>query len=201
MDKTFAEPEQAEDVPVKNEKILDAEEEIMTEEFQRPVEEISELDRQEVTLVRPWSPPELMAVSRNILDAREEIKQLQRPVQKLHFEWPWSYEPPADVVCCMEAREEAREHYAFAERVVERVVKKWCTFVNDTKYTVMITDKDGTRPLKPGKSTINLDIPGFELILVLKLPKKDAKIVFSSSGFNNSSQKISQIFANEINQN
>lgn len=142
MDKTFAEPEQAEDVPVKNEKILDAKEEIMTDVSQHPVQ-----------------------------------------------------------FCCMEAREEARKHYAFAERVVERVVEKWCTFVNDTKYTVMITDKDGTRPLKPGKSTINLDIPGFELILVLKLPKKDAKIVFSSSGFNNSSQKISQIFANEINQN
>lgn len=95
----------------------------------------------------------------------------------------------------MEAREEAREDYEVAK------VEEWCTFVNDTKYTVMITDKDGTRPLKPGKSTINLDIPGFELILVLKLPKKDAKIVFPSSGFNNSRQKISQIFANEINQN
>lgn len=163
MDKTFAEPEEAEDVPVKNEKILDAKEEIMTQRLQHPFEELH--------FERPRSPPGL-------------------------------YEPPADVFCCrMEAPEEAREHYAFAERVVERVVEKCCTFVNDTKYTVMITDKDGTRPLKPGKSTINLDIPGFELILVLKLPKKDAKIVFSSSGFNNSSQKISQIFANEINQN
>ncbi|PFX13912.1 hypothetical protein AWC38_SpisGene21972, partial [Stylophora pistillata] len=43
-----------------------------------------------------------------------------------------------------------------------REEQKWCTFENDTKYTVMITDKDGTRPLKPGKSTMNLNISGFE---------------------------------------
>ncbi|XP_022810413.1 uncharacterized protein LOC111347427 [Stylophora pistillata] len=141
MDKTFAEPVQAEDVTVKNEKITD-----------------------------DTSDKEFVFV----LDDTEVYTEL---------------------CCMMEAREEAREDYEVAK------VEEWCTFVNDTKYTVMITDKDGTRPLKPGKSTINLDIPGFELILVLKLPKKDAKIVFPSSGFNNSRQKISQIFANEINQN
>ena len=51
---------------------------------------------------------------------------------------------------------------------------KWCTFENDTKYSVMITDKDGTRALDPGKSTTNYDIPaGSHVILVLKLPKTD----------------------------
>lgn len=87
------------------------------------------------------------------------------------------------------------------EEVYIAHVNKSCTFENDTKYTVKITDKDGTRSLNPGKSTTNVGIPGHEVILVLKLPKKDAKIEFPSSGFNNSRQKISQIFANEINQN
>ncbi|CAH3118431.1 unnamed protein product, partial [Pocillopora meandrina] len=79
---------------------------------------------------------------------------------------------------------------------------KWCTFENDTQYSVMITDKDGTRALDPGKSTTNYDIPaGSHMILVLKLPKEDKKIDFPSSRFNNSMQKISQIFANQMKKN
>ena len=79
---------------------------------------------------------------------------------------------------------------------------KWCTFENDTKYSVMITDKNGTRALDPGKSTTNYDIPvGSHMILVLKLPKEDKKIDFPSSRFNNSMQKISQIFANQMKKN
>ena len=66
----------------------------------------------------------------------------------------------------------------------------------------MITDKDGTRALDPGKSTTNYDIPaGSHMILVLKLPKEDKKIDFPSSRFNNSMQKISQIFANQKKKN
>ena len=79
---------------------------------------------------------------------------------------------------------------------------KWCTFENDTNYKVEITDKDGTRALDPGKSTTNCDIPaGSHVILVLKLPKGDMKIDFPSSGFNNSTYKISQIFANQMKKN
>ena len=79
---------------------------------------------------------------------------------------------------------------------------KWCTFENDTQYSVMITDKDGTRALDPGKSTTNYDIPaGSHVILALKLPKGDMKIDFPSSGFNSSTQKISQIFANQMKKN
>ena len=79
---------------------------------------------------------------------------------------------------------------------------KWCTFENDTKYSVMITDKDGTRALDPGKSTTNYDIPaGSHVILVLKLPKTDKTIHFPSSRYNNSTQKISQIFANQMKKN
>ena len=79
---------------------------------------------------------------------------------------------------------------------------KWCTFENDTQYSVMITDKNGTRALDPGKSTTNYDIPaGSHVILVLKLPKGDMKIDFPSSGFNNSTQKISQIFTNQMKKN
>lgn len=78
---------------------------------------------------------------------------------------------------------------------------KFCMFMNDTKYTVMIIDKDGTRSLNPGESTTNYDIPGFDVILVLKLRKKDARIDFPSCRFNDSTQKISQIFANEIKEN
>ena len=79
---------------------------------------------------------------------------------------------------------------------------KWCTFENDTQYSVMITDKDGTRALDPGKSTTNYDIPaGSHVILVLKLPKTDKTIHFPSSRYNNSTQKISQIFANQMKKN
>lgn len=78
---------------------------------------------------------------------------------------------------------------------------KFCKFMNDTKYTVMIIDKDGTRSLNPSESTTNYDIPGFDVILVLKLQKKDARIDFPSCRFNDSTQKISQIFANEIKEN
>ena len=47
-----------------------------------------------------------------------------------------------------------------------------------------------------------LDIPaGSHMILVLKLPKEDKKIDFPSSRFNNSMQKISQIFANQMKKN
>ena len=79
---------------------------------------------------------------------------------------------------------------------------KWCTFENDTQYSVMITDKDGTRALDPGKSTTNYDIPaGSHVILVLKLPKTDKTIHLPSSRYNNSTYKISQIFANQMKKN
>ena len=56
--------------------------------------------------------------------------------------------------------------------------------------------------MDPGKSTTNYDIPaGSHMILVLKLPKEDKKIDFPSSRFNNSIQKISQIFANQMKKN
>ena len=89
-----------------------------------------------------------------------------------------------------------RELFRFGEE------PKWCTFENDTQYSVMITDKDGTRALDPGKSTTNYDIPaGSHVILVLKLPKTDKTIHFPSSRYNNSTQKISQIFANQMKKN
>ena len=51
-------------------------------------------------------------------------------------------------------------------------------------------------------STTNYDIPaGSHMMLVLKLPKEDKKIDFPSSRFNNSMQKISQIFANQMKKN
>ncbi|XP_022788992.1 uncharacterized protein LOC111328757 [Stylophora pistillata] len=118
----------------------------------------------------------------------EDKMGLGRCKRSIIFGQPFQDEPQADSQVDRDKSETRKE-------------QKWCTFENDTKYTVMITDKDGTRPLKPGKSTTNVGIPGFEMILVLKLPKKDAKLEFPLSGFNNSRQKISQIFAHEINQN
>ena len=78
---------------------------------------------------------------------------------------------------------------------------KSCTFENDTQYEVEITDKNGTRALKPGKLTTNYNISNSHVILVLKVPKKDMKIHFPSSRFDNSTYKISQIFANQMKKN
>ena len=80
-------------------------------------------------------------------------------------------------------------------------VPKSCTFENDTQYEVEITDKNGPRVLKPGKLTTNCSISNSHEILVLKVPKKDMKIDFPSSRFNNSTYKISQIFANQRKKN
>ena len=55
--------------------------------------------------------------------------------------------------------------------------------------------------MKPGKLTTNYNISNSHVILVLKLPKKDIKIDFPSSRFNNSTYKISQIFANQMKKN
>ena len=78
---------------------------------------------------------------------------------------------------------------------------KSCTFENDTQYEVKITDENGTRALNPGKSTTNYNISNSHVILVLKLPNKDRKIDFPSSRFDNSTYKISQIFANQMKKN
>ena len=95
---------------------------------------------------------------------------------------------------CQVDRED-REEYKNGE------VPKSCTFENDTQYEVEITDKNGTRVLKPGKLTTNCNISNSHEILVLKVPKKDMKIDFPSSRFNNSTYKISQIFANQMKKN
>lgn len=160
MDKTFAEPEQAEDVPVKNEKIMD----------DTSDEEVERMEVEGRVRFIPICPCPFTLVS--------------------CFARPRSSTP--EPVYLLASR---------CEVMSPPIVREWCTFVNDTKYTVMITDKDGTRPLKPGKSTTNVGIPGFKVILVLKLPNKDAQIEFPLSGFSNSTQKISQIYENEINQN
>ena len=83
--------------------------------------------------------------------------------------------------------------------VIGNAVMKHCTFENDTGYTVMIVDHDGTRALHPGTSQGNYLVSGFSVDLVLKLPDGDeVKINFPSSSFENRTHKISNIFADAI---
>lgn len=83
--------------------------------------------------------------------------------------------------------------------VVENAVVKRCTFENDTDYTVMIVDHDGTRSLDPDEQQGNYLIGGFSVDLVLKLPDaEEVKITFPSSNFENRTHKMSKIFADAI---
>lgn len=83
--------------------------------------------------------------------------------------------------------------------VIGNAIVKHCTFENDTRYTVMIVDHDGTRALLPHTSQGNYLVTGFSVDLVLKLPDgKEVKINFPSSKFENRRHKISQIFAADI---
>ena len=83
--------------------------------------------------------------------------------------------------------------------VVKNAVVKRCTFKNDTNYTVMIVDHDGTRSLDPDEQQGNYLISGFSVDLVLKLPDaEEVKITFSSSSFENRMHKMSNIFTNAI---
>ena len=84
-------------------------------------------------------------------------------------------------------------------QTIKNAVVKCCTFENDTSYTVMIVDHDGTRALHPGTSQGNYLVIFQSVDLVLKLPDEDEETInFPSSRFENRTHKISYIFADAI---
>lgn len=84
-------------------------------------------------------------------------------------------------------------------KVIENALVNKCTFQNDTSYTVMIVDHDGTRALYPGTSQGNYLVSGFSVDLVLKLPDGgEEKINFPGRRFENRTHRMSHIFSDEI---
>ena len=84
-------------------------------------------------------------------------------------------------------------------QTIKNAIVKCCTFENDTSYTVMIVDHDGTRALHPGTSQGNYLVIFQSVDLVLKLPDGDEETInFPSSKFENRTHKISYIFADAI---
>ena len=87
---------------------------------------------------------------------------------------------------------------AIRESIKNAFVKS-CTFENDTRYTVMIVDYDGTRALPPDTSQGNYLFIFSSVDLVLNLPDgEEVEINFPSRRFENRTHKISFIFADAI---